>query len=128
MTGDLTIKGYNYKLQYSDASGSKRNAEPGLVASARNEMLIQHQDYIDSVSKVPGVRHIIRMSATKTRTLDGKPIPAYINVTVGHPSDGTFTNSEMYQLLNGVIQVLSTTAADAGALNLASNIIATKEQ
>lgn len=129
MNADLTIKTKNVKLVYSDEGGSLRKTATGdIVTVGRLSLTIGHQDYIDSKTKSPGRRHVVRFQQDAVNITTGQPLVAYAQLTVGRPSDPTITDSDMLAMIDSIRQMIATTSADAAALNLASNIFVTEEQ
>lgn len=129
MNNDLVIATKNVKLAYSDVSGSVRRAAVGdIVSVGQVSLTIGHQDYTDSKTKASGRRHVLRFQQEAMNIATGQKLIAYAQLTVGRPTDPTITLADVLALIDGVRQMIATTSADAAALNLASNFIATEEQ
>lgn len=128
MNADLTVKTKSFVLVYSDKDGSLRRASPGLTATGNTTLTVAHQDYVDSKTKVPGVRSNVRFQLEAVNASTGNPMIAFAQLTFGRPSDPTITDADMAALVDAIRQMLATTAADAAALNLSNSIVVNREQ
>lgn len=126
---NLTLKTKAVKLIYSDKDGSLRKADVGdIVSNGQLSLTIAHQDYTDSKTKVSGKRSVMRFQQDTVNSATGNNLIAFAQLTVGRPSDSTITDEDILAMIDCIRQVLSTTAADAAALGLASNFAITQEQ
>jgi len=129
MNADLTIKTKAVKSIYSDADGSLRRAAPNDILSiGQLSLTIAHQDYVDSKTKVPGTRSVMRFQQDVNNVTTGQSLISFAQLTVGRPSDATVTDADILALVDCIRQMLATTAADANALNLGSAFAVTHEQ
>lgn len=130
MNADLTIKGGTFSSVYSDKAGSLRRAAPGTPFStgASGSLSIAHTSYVDSQTKKPGRRSLMRVQIDKAAA-DGSNTIAYAQLIVGRPDDSvTVPDSDIVALVDSLRQVIAGTSADASALNLASDFAVTALQ
>lgn len=130
MNNDLTIKGKAFNLVYSDQKGSlRRSTTDG--ATRPHTLKIAHQDSVDSATKVPTIRSSTRFDYTHLDTggvnPSPKPVTCYMVLEQGKGQYAP-SSADIQMVISMLVQVLSSTAADASALNLANNIGVNKEQ
>jgi len=109
MNNDLTISTLAFKLQASDIVDGSVRREVSRGVNLPEVMTIKSAKYVDSATKLPGKRTVLRFDRYVAAT-DGQPIPvsAYLVVTV--PSDATVTSSDVLAVIariNGVIDATS---------------------
>jgi hypothetical protein len=129
MNADLTVKTKVLKLVYSDKDGSlRRGITNEIVSVGQCSLTIAHEDYTDAVTKVKGIRSVMRFQQDAANVTTGQPLRAYAQLTIGRPSDNTITDADILALIDCIRQLTATTAADANALNLASAFAVVREQ
>lgn len=129
MNNNLTLKTKSVNLIYSDKDGSLRRAAPtDIVSVGQLSLSIAHQDYVDSKTKVPGTRSVMRFQQDASNVTTGQSLIAFAQLTVGRPTDATITDGDILALVDCIRQMLATTSADAAALDLASAFAVTGEQ
>lgn len=102
MNTNLTVSALSFNLVYSDKTGSLRR-ETSRGATLPTELLVKHQDYIDSTTKKPGKRTVVRLDYYMAMT-DGvirpvsyyavcaKPIDPLVTVTITNAIEAMLTN------------------------------------
>lgn len=129
MNSNLTVKTKSLNLVYSDKDGSIRRAATGdIVSIGQCSLNIAHQDYTDSKTRAPGTRSVMRFQQDAVNATTGQKLVAFAQLTVGRPSDPTITDADILALIDCIRQMLATTSADAGGLNLGSAFAITREQ
>jgi len=104
MNNDITVSGLAFKLIYSDKTGSLRR-ETSRGTSLPTELLIKHEDYVDSKTKVPGVRTLVRLDYYMTMT-DGVIRPVSLYVVCSKPSDPLVTSGIVTSLEAMLVNLL----------------------
>lgn len=130
MNADITVKAKVYKLVYSDKAGSlRRSTTDG--APLPHTIRIAHTDAVDSKTKVPNVRSLIRVDMTHVDTggVNPSPLPVSVQLVLVAGKD-TYapTSAAILLAVDSMRQILASTAADASALDLATTIGVNKEQ
>jgi len=126
MDSNPTINGLNYSLIYSDKTGSLRR-EIARGASLPTELLIKHQDYVDSATKVAGRRSVVRFDHYMTMT-DGAIRPVSLYVVLAAPKDALVGMSVIQALADQVINLLAGTTAYTNALSQTDEILGRGDQ
>jgi len=130
MNADITVKAKVYKLAYSDKSGSLRTSTTDGAAFPHS-LSIVHQPLVDGKSKLPMIQSKLFISMTHKDTGGVNPAAAPVTVQVTTRL-GTGLNApsqaEILLALDSARQILASTAADASALDLGTNIFVTQEQ
>lgn len=127
MNNNLTIDTLSFNLAYSDKSGSKR-LEVSRGVNMPTTMTISHQTVIDSKTKSPTRRSVLRFD--RTQVVDNGAssaslgdVSAYIVVSV--PLGAEVVNTDIL----AVIQLLiSTLQEDDSGLDLMDEIFVNQEQ
>lgn len=130
MNDNLTIKSGVFSLVYKDQGGSLRRAPSGTPFStgAVGSVSIAHSPMVDSQTKKPGTRSMLRVQIDKPAA-DGSNTVAYAQLIVGRPTDSvTIPDSDILALVDSIRQLIASTSADASALNLASDFAVTRLQ
>lgn len=130
MNADITVKAKVYKQVYSDKAGSlRRSTTDG--ATLPHTIRIAHTDAVDSKTKVPNTRTLVRidMSHLDTGGINPSPFPVSAQLVLVKGKE-TFAPSSTAILLalDSMRQILASTAADASALDLATTIGVNQEQ
>lgn len=129
MNANLTIKTKSVNLIYSDKDGSLRRAATGdIVSNGQLSLTIGHQDYVDSKTKAPGVRSVLRFQQDTVNPSTGQKLIGFAQLTVGRPSDSTITDADILAMVDSIRQMLATTSADASALDLSDEFVVNREQ
>jgi hypothetical protein len=123
MNAALTLGALNYTQQYSEKSGSERR-EIARGVNLPTVMSIKHQDYVDSATKLPGVRSLVRFDRYQALS-DGSIAPVSAYVVVAHPKDTLVTGTEILAAFQNLIDLLQ---EDDSGLDLADEIFVNKEQ
>lgn len=130
MNADITLCGKVYKLVYSDKAGSlRRSITDG--AALPHTMKIAHTETINSRSKIPTMRSLCRLDMTHKDTAGVNPSPQPVSVQlVVEKGLGVFapTITDVELVVDSLIALLSTTAANAEALDQTDEIFANLEQ
>lgn len=125
MNADITVSGLAYKQIYSDKSGSLRR-ETARGATLPTELLIKHQEYVDSVTKVPGIRTLVRFDHYMTMT-DGVVRPVSYYAVLARPNDPLVTATIIEALQAQMTNLLHGTTNTSG-LDLQGEILSNREQ
>lgn len=125
MNADITVSTLAFKLIYSDQNGSLRR-ETSRGASLPTELLIKHQPYVDSKTKVPGIRTLARFDYYMTMT-DGVVRPVSYYSVLARPTDPLVTAGIVTSLEDMMTNLLHDTSNTSG-LDLQDEILANGEQ
>lgn len=125
MNNNITVSGLAFNLIYSDKSGSLRR-ETSRGATLPTEILIKHEDYVDSKTKVPGKRSLVRLDYYMAMT-DGVIRPVSYYGVFASPSDPLVT-SAIITSIEAMLTNLLHSATNTSGLDLASAVLASKEQ
>lgn len=125
MNSDITVSGLAYKLIYSDKTGSLRR-ETSRGASLPTELLIKHEDYVDSKTKVSGKRSLVRFDHYMTMT-DGVIRPVSLYSVLAAPGDPLVTAAVVTAVEAQLVNLLHGTSNTSG-LDLEGEILSNKEQ
>lgn len=123
MDNNLTISTLTFTQKYSDKGGSER-VENSRGVNLPEVMSIKHSPYVDSKTKVPGRRSVLRFDRhVELSTGTVAPVSAYLVVAV--PND---TGVESADVLAVVERIVHTIQEDDSGLNLAEAIFVRTEQ
>ena len=125
MNNDLTISTLAFNLIYSDKTGSLRR-EISRGVSIPTELLIKHDDYVDSKTKVPGKRSLVRLDYYMTMT-DGVIRPLSLYTVLAAPTDPLVTQSIISSVEAMMVNLLHGTTNTNG-LGLEDEILSNKQQ
>jgi hypothetical protein len=124
MNNDLTIDTLAFKLAFSDKDGSERR-ETSRGANLPTVMSVKHQPYVDSATKLPGTRSLVRFD--RHLDVDGEgtiaPVSAYI--VVAAPNSTGVTSSDILAVVQHLISVLQ---EDDSGLDLMDELFVNREQ
>lgn len=126
MNADLTIDTLSFKTVYSDKSGSLRR-EVSRGANLPTELKVATQDYVDSATKVPGTRTVVRFDRHVALS-DGRIAPgvsAYTVVSV--LKDAEITATDINAATGHLINMLGV-ASNTNGLGLNDEVFVNKEQ
>jgi len=126
MNADLTIDTLVFKTIYSDKSGSLRR-ETSRGANLPTELSIATQDYVDSGTKMPGKRTVVRFTRFVAAS-DGRIVPGVSAYTVVPVlSDALITATDINAVTGHLINMLGV-AANTNGLGLNDEVFVNKEQ
>jgi hypothetical protein len=125
MDANLTINALSFNTVYSDKSGSLRR-DTSRGANLPTELLIKHQDYIDSTTKKPGKRSVIRFDYYMAMT-DGVIRPVSYYAVCAKPTDPLVTVS-ITNALEALLTNLMHSATNTSGLDLKDEILGNGEQ
>lgn len=103
--------------------GERRETSRGI--NLPEILTIRHQDYIDSKTKLPGVRSNVRIDRYVAGTQG--IVPVSISLTMAVPSDALILSSDIQALEARLVNLIHGTSNTNG-LGLSDNIFITKEQ
>lgn len=126
MNDNLTVSGLAFNQIYSDKTDGSLRRESSRGASLPTELLIKHQDYVDSVTKVPGKRTLVRFDHYMTMT-DGVIRPVSLYTVLARPTDPLVTASIITALEALMVNLLHGTTNTNG-LDLEGEILSNREQ
>lgn len=125
MDNNLTVSTLTFNLVYSDKSGSLRR-ETSRGATLPTEILVKHQEYVDSSSKQPGVRTLVRVDYYMTMT-DGIIRPVSLYAVLARPNDPLVTSTIINSIEAMMVNLLHGTSNTSG-LDLREEILSNREQ
>jgi len=126
LSNDLTLKSQVLALRYSEKEGSLRLCNPtGVLTNGDLRLKIQHVPYTDNATQVESMRSNVRFEFDRFNATNEK-FSCYVQATVGRPVNvTTISDVTIQEIIDMLIQLLSTTAADASALDKADDIFVT---
>lgn len=125
MNADITVSTLSFKTIYSDKTGSLRR-ETSRGANLPTEILINHQDYVDSSTKQAGVRTKVEVAYYMTMT-DGVIRPVRLYVVLARPNDPLVTAAIITSIEAMLVNLLHGTTNTNG-LDLEGEILSNREQ
>lgn len=125
MNATLTLNTLTFSLTKNGDLGSERR-EISRGVNLPEILAIRHQDYVDSRTKVPGVRSNIKLERFVALT-DGRIVPVTLSLLVAVPSDVNITSADVTAVTTRLVNLIHGTTNTSG-LDLASAIMVTKEQ
>lgn len=126
MDNNLTVSSLAFNLIYSDKTDGSLRRETSRGASLPTELLIKHQNYVDSVTKVAGKRTLVRFDYYMTMT-DGVIRPVSLYTVLARPDDPLVTASIITALEAMMVNLLHGTTNTSG-LDLEGEILSNREQ
>jgi len=125
MNADITVSTLSFKTIYSDKSGSLRR-ENSRGASLPTEILIKHQEYVDSATKQPGFRTLVRIDYYMTMT-DGVVRPVSYYCVLARPTDPLVTQA-IITAIEAMMTNLLHSSTNTSGLDLQDEILSNREQ
>jgi hypothetical protein len=125
MSPDITVSTLAFKLIYSDKNGSLRR-ETSRGVSTPTEILIKHEDYVDSKTKLAGKRSLVRVDYYMAMT-GGAISPVSLYVVLAAPTDPLATAAVNTAIEAMLVNLLHGTTNTSG-LDLQLAILSNKEQ
>jgi hypothetical protein len=124
MTSDITVDTLAFKLVYSDKNESVRT-EVSRGVNLPTKISIKHQDYVDSATKLPGKRSLLRADRYIQLTSEAviAPVSAYVVVTA--PNSASVTSTDILAVVQHLVSVLQ---EDDSGLDLMDEIFVNREQ
>jgi hypothetical protein len=124
MNADLTISTLTFTQAFSDKSAGSERREVSRGVNLPEIMTVRHQEYTDSVTKLKGIRSVLRFDRHMALTAGIiAPVSAYLVVTV--PSDPAIGSSDVLAVVERIAQTIQ---EDDSGLDLADEIFVNKEQ
>jgi len=125
MDNNLTVNTLAFNMVYSDKTGSLRR-EISRGASLPTELLIKHQPYVDSVTKVAGTRSLVRLDYYMAMT-GGAIAPVSLYVVCATPTDVLVTQAVTDAISAMLVNIIHGTS-NANGLDLKDELFAKREQ
>jgi len=125
MNATLTLNTLTFTQGPSTESGSIRR-EISRGVNLPEILTIKHQDYVDSKSKIPGTRSVVRLDRYVEVT-DGRVVPVSAHVVVSVPADANIVTADVTACVDRLVNLLHG-ATNTSGLDLKSAIFASKEQ
>lgn len=122
MNAALTLSSLTFNQSKSGDSGSERR-EVSRGVNLPEILTIRHMDYVDSATKLPGVRSNVRLDRYIAGTQGIIPVTASLTVAV--PSDALITSADVLAAVERISQIIQ---EDDSGLDLADEIFINKEQ
>jgi hypothetical protein len=126
MDSNLTVNGLDFKLIASDIVGGSVRRETSRGATLPTEILIKHQDYVDSATKVAGKRSLVRVDYHMAMT-DGIVRPVSYYAVFTRPNDPLVTVT-ISNTLEAILTNLMHSATNTSGLDLKDEILGNREQ
>jgi hypothetical protein len=124
MNTSLTISSLTFSGVIGSVAEGSRRLEVSRGASLPEIMTVRHQPYVDSTSKLPGTRSVLRFDRMLEMT-DGRIYPVSAYLVVAAPTDANVTTADIQAVVE---RIVSTIQEDDSGLNLADAIYVSKEQ
>lgn len=125
MNNDITVKTLNFNLVFSDEAGSLRR-ETSRGVSLPTEITVRHQDIVDSATKLPTKRSVLRIDRTIAGT-SGSPIVVSAYLVVAVPKDPiVHSTNDVLEVIAELAEMIKTDGTTH--LDLADNIFVNGEQ
>lgn len=126
MTNDLTIDSLTFaNVGLSGPNGSERR-EVSRGVNLPEILRIRHTDYIDSKTKLPGVRSQVSFERYLALS-DGRIAPLTGTVTFLIPADPNITSADVIEVARDRIAMFFKHDG-TGFLNLSSDVLVSKQQ
>jgi hypothetical protein len=123
MNATLTLSSLTFGLTKSGDLGSERR-ETSRGVNLPEILTIRHQDYVDSGTKIPGVRSNVKIDRYVSLT-NGRIVPVTASLTVTVPADALITSADVLAAVERIAQLIQ---EDDSGLDLADEIFVNKEQ
>lgn len=126
MNNDLTIDTLAFKWQGSSPEEGSLRRETSRGVNLPTELRIKHQDYVDSATKVPGKRSLVRFDrfvALSSGVI--APVSFYCVCTV--PKDTGVTSADVLAVTQHLNNLMFASTQTAG-LDLKDEVNVNKEQ
>lgn len=123
MNADITLSTLSFTQQYSDKTGSLRR-EVSRGAMLPETLRIAHSDYVDSATKLPGVRSLTRVDRYIALT-DDRIAPVSASLVVAKPTDANVTNADILAVVQRLVDLLK---SESGGLALSEEIFVSLQQ
>jgi hypothetical protein len=123
MDNNLTISTLSFALSFTGKDGSERR-EVSRGVNLPEVMSVKHQPYVDSKTKVPGVRSVLRFD--RYHELSSgiiAPVSAYLVVTT--PGDTGIVSADVLAVIE---RIVNTIQEDDTGLDLADEIFVSRQQ
>jgi hypothetical protein len=124
MTADLTVDTLSFKQVYSDKSGSERR-ESSRGPTLPEVMTIRHQDIVDSTTKLPSKRSVLRLDRYMSLATEAVIAPVSAYIVVQTPKSASIASSDVLAAIQRLITVLQ---EDDSGLDLMDEIFTNYEQ
>jgi hypothetical protein len=122
MNATLTLSSLTFNQSKNGDAGSERR-EVSRGVNLPEILTIRHMDYVDSATKLPGVRSNVRIDRYIAGT--NGIIPVTASLTVAVPSDALVTSADVLAAVERIAQIIQ---EDDSGLDLADEIFINKEQ
>lgn len=124
MNNDLTISTLAFKLKASDIVDGSERRETSRGINLPEVMTIKSQKYVDSATKLPGKRTVLRFDRYVAGT-DGQPVVVSAYLVSAVPSDAAVTSADVTATLARIKGCIDDTAPN---LDLIDEIFINGEQ
>jgi len=125
MNASLTLNTLTFgQTKNGDAGSERRDVSRGV--NLPEILSIRHSEYVDTGTKVPGVRSNIKIERYVAMA-DGRIVPVVASLTVAVPSDSNIISSDVTAVTDRLVNLIHGTTNTSG-LALASEIFVTKAQ
>jgi len=125
MDNNLTVSTLAFNLRFSDKQAGSERVETSRGVNLPEIMTIRHESYVDSKTKVPGRRSVLRFD--RHLEFSGErgisPVSAYLVVQV--PQDTAVQSSDVLAVIERLVNVIQ---EDDSGLDLADEIFVNQQQ
>jgi len=125
MNASLTLNTLTFDQSKSGDAGSERR-EVSRGVNLPEILIIRHQDYVDSGTKVPGVRSNVRIERYVAMA-DGRIVPVTLSLSVAVPSDSNIVSADVTAVTDRLVNLIHGTTNTSG-LGLSASIFVSKQQ
>ena len=123
MNDNLTVSALAFNLKAKDLVGGSERREISRGVSLPEIMTIKSQDYVDSSTKIAGVRTVLRFDRHLLMSTGViAPVSAYLVVT--RPKDTGVVTADVQVVVERIVHTIQ---EDDSGLNLADNIFVNGE-
>jgi hypothetical protein len=126
MSPDITVSSLSFVQQYSDKNDGSLRREISRGASLPTEILIKHQEYVDSRTKQAGIRSLVAIDYYMTMT-DGVIRPVRLQCVLARPNDPLVTQAIISAIEAMMVNLLHGTSNTSG-LGLEDEIFSGRQQ
>lgn len=127
MNTNLTINGRSFVQRFNDKDAGSVRVDTSEGVNLPVQLTIKSQPYVDSVTKIPGRRTVVRIDKP-VESADGEIISGLeAHVVVSVPNKADVETADVQSVISDLLFLLAP-AAIANALDLSDEIFVNQEQ
>lgn len=127
MNANLTINGLSFVQAYNDKDAGSIRRETSRGVNLPEVLTIKNQSYVDSATKIPGRRTLIRVDRSVDDGAGGIISGLEAHVVVSVPAKAQVETADVLACVTRLITLLAGTTV-TGGLDLAEEIVINQEQ